>query len=88
MKFQVGDKVKVRTDLVIGSTYYMEGGTNGASFVPEMRELSGKQVTIQSIDKSRYRLVEDRYCYWTDDMFEEGKLKIDIDKQLCDEEYE
>lgn len=70
MKYKVGDKVKVRSDLVVGSKYGY-----GAYFTEPMAELRGKTVTITSTDSISYH-VDPLWEHWTDDMFE-GLAKED-----------
>jgi hypothetical protein len=76
MKYKVGDKVKVRSDLEIGKNYGKQ------VYVKDMDNLKDNTVTIKSIntDKSRfwengYRIEELGYT-WTDEMFEEVENKI------------
>lgn len=65
MKFKVGDKVRVRGDLVLNHTY------GNYFFVSIMEKFKGKIVTIISVCNNRYEIEEDnkRY-YWTDEMLE------------------
>lgn len=66
-KFNVGDKVRVRKDLVVDKKY----GTQ--VFVDGMMELRGKIVTIKCVTDSFYRVEEDEKIYpynWTDEMLE------------------
>lgn len=63
MKYKVGDKVRVRKDLVCGEQY-------GELFVRDsMCNICGETVTIDTIYDRFYRIVECEYC-WTDEMFE------------------
>lgn len=91
MKYKVGDKVRVREDLVRGKKY---GGT---TFY--MDKWAGKIVTISFADNNYYEITEDdqinKWC-WTDEMFEgivENKRykvgdKVKIREDLVgDEEY-
>lgn len=66
MRYKVGDKVKVRKDLIEGTDYGGEG------VVEEMLEFRGKEVTIQKVMFDReYVILEDRdNWYWTEEMFE------------------
>jgi len=73
MKYKVGDKVKVREDLVVGHSY----GTD--SFMSEMCDMRGKVVTIEHISDSthnptweadEYQIEEQADWWWTDEMFE------------------
>ena len=63
--FKVGDKVKVREDLVVGNIY------GGDSFTIDMADLRGKEVTIKEVEPkfNSYRIKETGYN-WTDEMFE------------------
>jgi hypothetical protein len=72
MKYKVGDKVKVRNDLVVDKTY------DSVYFVENMAYWRGRVVTISDIiDNYYYKIKEDeadkkgfRYS-WTDEMFED-----------------
>lgn len=63
--FKVGDRVKVREDLVVDEIY------GGDSFVYDMAEFRGKEVTIKEIQCAyhSYRIKETGYN-WTEEMFE------------------
>lgn len=63
MKYKVGDKVKVRSDLRVGKSY------GEHTFVHDMFKFMGKIVTIESVWEQGYRIEEDAY-WWTDDMLE------------------
>jgi hypothetical protein len=65
MKFKVGDKVRVKKDLVIDSSYGRE------DFVEEMKSFIGKIVTISKVIDEEYMILEDDGDYaWTEEMFE------------------
>lgn len=65
MKYKVGDKVRVRKDLVIDSSYGRE------DFVSEMKQFVGKIVTISKVIDEEYMILEDDGDYaWTEEMFE------------------
>lgn len=65
MKYKVGDKVRIREDLVTGGNY------GGSVAVDDMIDMGGMTVTIEDIDKSGYGIKEDPEGYtWTDEMFE------------------
>ena len=72
MKYKVGDKVKIREDLVVDQWY------GDDIFTPEMSSFKGQVVTITKIRENKYVIEEDskRY-YWTDDMFS-GKVSEDF----------
>lgn len=63
MKYKVGDKVKVRSDLRVGKSY------GEHAFVHDMFKFRGKVVTIESVWEQGYRIEEDAY-WWTDEMLE------------------
>ena len=72
MKYKVGDKVRVRKDLVVGQMY----GTR--SFANEMRPMLGKIVTIRtSFGAFGYSLEESEWR-WTGEMFEPLEQSIHI----------
>jgi uridine phosphorylase len=69
MKYKVGDKVRVRSDL------YDDGIYGGYDFSEEMERYKGKIVTIISTgrdcERDYYEIEEDDTKYaWTDEMFE------------------
>lgn len=69
-KFKVGDRVRVRPDLVAGERYRQDGEKKALCLATvNMAELAGKVVTIADcIHPDRYRVVGSP-CSWTDDMF-------------------
>jgi len=78
MKYEVGDMVKVRSDLELDRRYYNETGEHD-SFVDSMAAFRGKNVVIEKITGSgKYNIAGD-LMNWTDEMFEglakeEGKM--------------
>lgn len=65
MKYAVGDKVRVRNDLVVGNKY------GDDDFVSGMKSMLGKVVTICQIDNHTYKLKEDHRLIpfnYTDEM--------------------
>lgn len=66
MKFKVGDKVRVREDLVVNKRY------DGYLFSKFMEGYKGKIFTIKDVDDDSYELREANY-WWTDEMLEEAK---------------
>lgn len=89
-KYQVGDKVVVKTGLKPDwfTEYFMDGDTeceNGVFFVEEMAHLAGQVVTIASIDEGQYSIDEDDGEYtWVDEFFEDFELK-DVSSTDIDE---
>lgn len=67
MKYRVGDKVRVRKNLVAGREY------GNDVFIPDMEKYLGKTMTIDRITvKYKYKLKEDvTHCNWTDEMLED-----------------
>lgn len=67
MKYKVGDKVRVRKDLVV------DRGYEYAVFVAGMKKYSGKIMTVASISSNnKYCLKEDAgKWHWTDEMLED-----------------
>ena len=76
MKYKVGDKVRVRTDLTEDERY------GGIFVTDEMADMRGMTVTIEDAnEKSGYGIKEDPDEYmWTDEMFEP------VDEELTAEE--
>ena len=73
-RYKIGDKVKVRGDLVINKTYGSDG------FVTKMKNFRGKEVTIETVldrDTDKYRIKELVGYNWTNEMFE-GLVKEEI----------
>ena len=65
MKYNVGDKVRVRKDLVNYSEY------GGELFVRGMQQFKGKVVTICRLLDDKYFIREDTSEYaWTNEMLE------------------
>ena len=76
-KYKVGDKVKVRKDLVLGRSY------NSWHFVNSMARFMGKTVTIKSFSSlsGTYHIEEDGGIHgWGVDMFEDIKTKEEAKK--------
>jgi len=77
MKYKVGDKVKVRDDLMVGNCY------SYYAYCGNMVNFRGKTVTIKTVAYDFYRIEEDRQTsYWTDGMFEDVE---DTDNTNIDE---
>lgn len=83
MKYKVGDKVKVREDLIVGREY------GGWVFVEEMAEFLGKEVIIEGVISGACHTVCGNGWHWTDEMFESKfNLKSLMQKNLIDVEPE
>lgn len=64
MKYKVGDKVKVRSDLKAYEIY----GSN--MLTKSMEKFAGKTVTISGVGITSYAIEEMGVAYWTDEMLE------------------
>lgn len=82
MEYKIGDKVRVREDLVVDQQY------GKYIFSYSMIPFKGKIVTISGIIDSKYEIEEDFYQFWwTDEMFV-GKESEEIKSNLEEiEEY-
>ena len=75
MKYKIGDKVRVREDLVVGQWYGED------TFASAMAPFKGKIVTISNIESCFYRLKEDSDRWsWTKEMFS-GKVSEDFSSE-------
>ena len=63
MKYKVGDKVRVRKDLVPNSEY------GGVCYVEFMDKFKDKECVITNMDDTSYRINNSEF-WWTDEMFE------------------
>lgn len=69
-KFKVGDKVRVRTDLKVGSYYYNENRSYRDVFSSGMSNFKGKIVTIKNVWVDNSYSIKECGFIWTDEMFE------------------
>ena len=68
MKYEVGDKVKIREDLKVGKDY------SDCTFIVDMEKYKGKIATITYCynDDDSYEIdLDDGVWYWTNDMFKD-----------------
>ena len=66
MKYKVGDKVKIREDLIVGNKYGAD------TYVDDMEQYKGEITTVAKItDNNKYKLDIDGYWCWTDEMLED-----------------
>lgn len=66
MKHKIGDKVKIREDLIVGNTYGSD------SFAEEMAQYKGKTATITDVYWDKYEIdIDDGSWCWTDEMLED-----------------
>jgi hypothetical protein len=79
MKYKVGDKVRVRDDLITYKEY------NGYCVVPKMLDTCNKYVTISQVNiaepYSWYDIAENNFVY-TEEMFEKPILAVNYDGSL------
>lgn len=73
MRFKVGDKVRVRKDLIAGKCY----GEDNLSFVDDMEKYKGKQFEIIKMSGCDYELDNSNY-YFNDDMLEPAFTTQDL----------
>lgn len=66
MKYKVGDKVRIRSDL----KETMNNAIYGISVNSEMVKLAGKMVTIKDIINEKIYTIKEYGFAWTDEMFE------------------
>ena len=66
MKYKIGDKVKIREDLIVANDYGSDG------FVEEMERYKGKTATITDVHWDKYEIdIDNGDWYWTDEMLED-----------------
>ena len=83
MKYKVGDKVRVRKDLEVGKDY------GNHDVVEDMKKYKGKEFIIDEVLRNYYRLKDENWYYWTDEMLElveEGE-KNNMELEKLNEEY-
>ena len=76
-RYKVGDKVRVKPDLVLGRNY------NNWNFVNSMAKFMGKTVTIKAFSSlsGTYHIVEDSGMHgWGESMFEPFDAKKEVQK--------
>jgi hypothetical protein len=77
MKYKVGDKVRVKSDLQVGETY----GSN--TFIESMANHFGQGAIITEIDEGNgYMLDIDEACRYTEEMLEKPILAVNYDGSL------
>jgi hypothetical protein len=67
-KYKIGDKVRVREDLVVGSWY---GPKQRMCYNEEMDKHKGKILTVDAVRDGYYCMEETHYFGWTDEMLED-----------------
>lgn len=77
MKYKVGDKVRVRSDLEKNTSY------GGKIFVRGMAVHRGKNVEISKVHDDAYYIKEsDREWFWTDEMFEPVEEELTAEEAI------
>ncbi len=85
MKYKVGDKVRIREDLVVGGNY------GGYTVVDDMTDMVGSVATIETV--VGYCIKEDpNHYFWTDEMFEPVEEMsaieaLEIFSEICMKQY-
>lgn len=65
MKYKVGDKVKIKENLITGETY------GGVYFGINMREYKGKEAIVKKVGNIAYHLdIDEKAYWWADEMLE------------------
>lgn len=72
MKFKVGDRVRVREDLVAHKTYHSGDKETWEVALPSMIKMRGQIVTIKKVYSDSTYLVEEDNHFWIDEMFEDA----------------
>lgn len=81
MKYKVGDKVRAREDLVVGSLY------GKMCYSADMDKHKGRILTVDAVCDGYYWMEETHFFGWTDEMLEDNFWlnNLDwIDKKLCE----
>jgi hypothetical protein len=73
-KYNVGDKVRLRSDLVVGNKYANNVGEVRTHFAQGMAYLVGKEVTINKVSQFGYQVDEGSTYWFTDGMIEHVPL--------------
>ena len=67
---QVGDKVRIRKDIESRSGYKMKTMNVENCYIPKKMCNPGELVTIAKVSKYGYKLVEEDFYTYTDEMFD------------------
>lgn len=80
-KFKIGDKVKIRKNLLLGEIYYSQNVS--IKFTKEMDKYKGKRCKVISASKSGYLLnIDHKENLWSPDMLEQEILEKNEKKYL------
>ena len=77
MKYKVGDKVRVRSDLAVGEAY------DGWYYDSNMSVKKGVLLTILEINPWNYYVMDDGSEYWTDGMLEDIEPEFVLPEKWC-----
>ena len=81
MKYKVGDKVRVRKDLVVDKKY-----GNGYLFNRDMSSRIGLETTVTAVlDDECYRIKNGDVWFWTDEMLEPIEETFNVGDVVYDE---
>lgn len=81
-KYQIGDGVKIRKDLVTNYEYTMENSKGSNRIAYDMGQYFGKEAQITNILGGEYKLnIDNSQWSWTDEMFE------DVEERKNDMKY-
>lgn len=86
-KFQLGDEVMVRKDLITGVKYHNEDGS-GDIFTSRMRKYRGKEATIIGINNLGYELDIDDFHTYTESMLQRPYDELAMSEYLLDPDVE
>lgn len=82
MKYEIGTKVKIRTDLKTDNLY------NGIDFTIDMKSYMGKEAKIVDCNENAYFLDIDNSCWsWGETMLEEVSNTPTLDRMLEIQEH-
>lgn len=72
MKFKVGDRVRIREDLMEHEIYHSGSKGTWEVALPSMVKMRGQIVTIKKVYSDSTYLVEENNHFWVDEMFEDA----------------
>ena len=84
---QVGDKVRIRKDITPNKYYKMKITNTENCYLPDKMCDPGELVTIMDITRSGYRLVEEDFFTYTDEMFDPELIEF-LYEEFLEEEKE
>jgi hypothetical protein len=76
MKYKIGDKVRIRKDLIVANDYGSD------SFTEEMEQYKGETATITDAYYDKYEIdIDDGSWCWTDEMLEDNTVDSALDEE-------